>query len=75
MVRLFVPVPENPPAEVVLSGERRHYLLHVLRLAEGAALEVFDGTGRSFEARVTQVDAEEVRLSLGPARTPPTASP
>ncbi len=71
MVRLFVPVPENPPAEVTLSGDRRHYLLHVLRLGEGASLEVFDGTGRAFDARVTHVDAQEVRLSLGTARTMP----
>jgi 16S rRNA (uracil1498-N3)-methyltransferase len=56
---------------VALSGERRHYLLHVLRLGEGASLEVFDGTGRAFDARVTHVDAQEVRLSLGPARTMP----
>lgn len=71
MVRLFVPVPENPPAEVSLSGDRRHYLLHVLRLGEGASLEVFDGTGRAFDARVAHVDAQEVRLSLGAARTMP----
>jgi 16S rRNA (uracil1498-N3)-methyltransferase len=43
----------------------------VLRLGEGATLEVFDGTGRAFEARVLQVDAQEVRLSLGPARSAP----
>jgi 16S rRNA U1498 N3-methylase RsmE len=47
VVRLFVPLPEVPPADVVLSGERRHYLVHVLRLAEGSSLEVFDGTGIS----------------------------
>jgi 16S rRNA (uracil1498-N3)-methyltransferase len=71
VVRLFVPVPETPPAEVVLTGDRRHYLLHVLRLGEGATLEVFDGTGRAFDARVTRVDAQEVRLSLGSARSAP----
>jgi 16S rRNA (uracil1498-N3)-methyltransferase len=71
VVRLFVPLPETPPAEARLSGDRRHYLLHVLRLSEGAALEVFDGTGRSFEARVASVDAQEVLLTLGPARSAP----
>lgn len=71
MVRLFVPLSEHPPAEVVLSGDRRHYLLHVLRLGEGDSVEVFDGTGRAFAARVTRVDAQQVRLSLGPARTAP----
>lgn len=72
MVRLFVPLPPEPGSHVVLSGERRHYLVHVLRLGEGAALEVFDGTGRAFDARVLGVDAQQVRLELGPARnTPP----
>jgi 16S rRNA (uracil1498-N3)-methyltransferase len=73
LVRLFVPLPEAPPPEVTLSGERRHYLVHVLRLAEGDALEVFDGTGRAFDARVTRLGPEEVRLSLGPARGAPPA--
>ncbi|WNG44391.1 16S rRNA (uracil(1498)-N(3))-methyltransferase [Archangium minus] len=73
MVRLFVPIPEPAPPEVTLSGDRRHYLLHVLRLAEGSSLEVFDGSGRAFDARVASVDADSVRLVLGPARhAPPT---
>lgn len=72
MVRLFVPLPEPAPPEVTLSGDRRHYLLHVLRLAAGASLEVFDGSGRAFEARVASVEADSVRLVLGQARhTPP----
>ena len=68
MVRLFVPLPEPAPPEVTLSGDRRHYLLHVLRLAEGSSLEVFDGSGRAFDARVASVDADSVRLVLGEAR-------
>ncbi|MFY0564393.1 16S rRNA (uracil(1498)-N(3))-methyltransferase [Archangium lansingense] len=72
MVRLFVPLPEPAPPEVTLSGERRHYLVHVLRLVEGSSLEVFDGAGRAFEARVASLDADAVRLVLGEARhTPP----
>ncbi|MCY1074712.1 16S rRNA (uracil(1498)-N(3))-methyltransferase [Archangium lansingense] len=72
MVRLFVPLPEPAPPEVTLSGERRHYLVHVLRLVEGSSLEVFDGAGRAFEARVASLDADSVRLVLGEARhTPP----
>ncbi len=71
MVRLFVPLPEPAPAEVELTGERRHYLLHVLRLEAGDALEVFDGQGRAFEARVVSVGTEAVRVSLGTARVAP----
>jgi 16S rRNA (uracil1498-N3)-methyltransferase len=71
VVRLFVPLPEPTPSEVTLTGERRHYLVHVLRLGEGASLEVFDGAGRSCEARVASVDADAVRLVLGEARRAP----
>ncbi|XXF79210.1 16S rRNA (uracil(1498)-N(3))-methyltransferase [Myxococcaceae bacterium GXIMD 01537] len=75
MVRLHVPLPENPGSEVPLSGERRHYLVHVLRLGAGDALEVFDGAGRAFDARVLEVGPETVRLSLGPARVAPPSRP
>lgn len=71
MVRLFVPIPDPAPAEVALTGDRRHYVLHVLRLGEGDALEVFDGKGRSFASRVTGVDPQTVRVELGPARQAP----
>ena len=73
MVRLLVPLPESAPTEVTLSGDRRHYLLHVLRLGEGDALEVFDGTGRAFDARVVAVEEDAVRLTLGEARRAPAS--
>ncbi|RKH32367.1 16S rRNA (uracil(1498)-N(3))-methyltransferase [Corallococcus sicarius] len=73
MVRLFVPLPEPAPSDVTLTGERRHYLVHVLRLEDGDALEVFDGKGRAFEARVSGLGAEEVRLVLGTVRVTPPA--
>ncbi|MBU8899082.1 16S rRNA (uracil(1498)-N(3))-methyltransferase [Corallococcus sp. M34] len=72
MVRLFVPLPQPIPSEVTLTDERRHYLVHVLRLEAGDALEVFDGQGRACDARVVELTPEHVRLSLGAARvTPP----
>jgi 16S rRNA (uracil1498-N3)-methyltransferase len=75
VVRLFVPIPPEAPAELTLGEERRHYLLHVLRLGEGDVLEVFDGTGRAFDARVVEAPSGpaggELRLALGPAREVP----
>jgi len=71
LVRLFVPIPDPAPAEVTLSNERRHYLVHVLRLGEGDTLELFDGTGRSFDARVAAVEPHQVRLVLGASRSTP----
>ena len=69
MVRLFAPVPAEAPAELTLGEERRHYLVHVLRLGEGDALELFDGKGRAFDARVLAL--APLRLALGPARQAP----
>lgn len=71
MVRLFAPIPDPAPAEVALTGDRRHYVVHVLRLGEGDALEVFDGKGRAFSGQVTGVDAEAVRVRLGDMRRAP----
>lgn len=65
MIRLFSPVPTPAPERLVLDGERFHYLVRVLRLAEGDALEVFDGEGRAFAARVERVDASMATLRLG----------
>ena len=73
--RLHLPLPEAAPAEVELPPERRHYVAHVLRLAAGDALEVFDGRGRAFDARVTLATPDAVRLALGPACVQPPARP
>ncbi len=67
MVRLFFPVPEPAPAAVELSGARFHYLVHVLRLAPGDALEVFDGRGHGYQARLEQSSPERAVLTLGSA--------
>lgn len=67
MKRLLLPI-DGEPAEVRVEGDRFHYLARVLRAEEGDALEVFDGAGRSFAARVVRLEAEAALLSLGPAQ-------
>lgn len=67
MVRLLLPVPREAPPFVTVEGERFHYLARVLRLSLGDALEVFDGNGRAFPARVEQLAEGSAVLSLGPA--------
>jgi 16S rRNA (uracil1498-N3)-methyltransferase len=39
----------------------------VRRLEAGDSLEVFDGTGRSFEARISSIDAQKAEIELGPS--------
>lgn len=72
MIRLLVPLPTPAPDSVELRGERHHYLVRVLRLSAGDALEVFDGQGRAFSAKVARVESESATLSLGaPVETSP----
>lgn len=65
-VRLHVP--DAAEGELRIDGERLHYLTRVLRLSAGDALEVFDGRGRSFEAKVSEVTESAATLSLGAPR-------
>jgi len=71
MVRLLVEEAAGGAGEVSLAGPRLHYLRAVLRLREGDALEVFDGRGGAYDARVARLGAEEARVALGPRREAP----
>ncbi len=71
MVRLFYPLPDEPPPSFRLEGARFHHLVHVLRLKTGDAIELFDGRGRSFSARVTAVERDTAQIALGaPVESP-----
>lgn len=64
LIRLLLRLPETPPKQVTLEGEPFHYLVHVLRLKVGDPLEVFDGEGHRFQARVTSLEKTAARLDL-----------
>jgi len=51
-------------AEIVLDGERAHYLRTVLRLRVGNEIVVFNGRGGEFEAKVLSIERRKVRLRL-----------
>jgi 16S rRNA (uracil1498-N3)-methyltransferase len=50
--RLFVAPPQLGASEVALTPEQGRYLQTVLRLEEGAEIEVFDGQGGRYRARL-----------------------
>ena len=50
--RLFVANPLDAMREVTLGHAQTHYLLHVLRLSEGARLFVFDGRNGEWRAEI-----------------------
>lgn len=63
--RLHLPPDRIGDGRAALTDEARHYLRDVLRLAAGAELEVFDGAGGAYDARV--LEGFEA-LALGPRR-------
>ncbi|HEY8206818.1 MAG TPA: 16S rRNA (uracil(1498)-N(3))-methyltransferase [Myxococcaceae bacterium] len=71
MVRLLVAAAAGAAGEVSVTGPRLHHLRSVLRLREGDALEVFDGRGGAYDARVARLGEAEATLSLGPRREAP----
>ena len=66
-----------PPARISatradLTDQARHYLRDVLRLAPGAAVELFDGQGGAWDA---VVEPGFEALALGPRREPQARGP
>ena len=59
-----------PGARLELPAHAAHHARDVLRIRPGAAVRVFDGRGREWEARVESVTRQGVRLHLGAPATP-----
>lgn len=62
MQRLFVPDDLAAGSAIEAGPEQSHYLLHVLRMAEGADLLVFNGRDGEWRARITAKSRKAVRL-------------
>jgi 16S rRNA (uracil1498-N3)-methyltransferase len=75
MIRVFYPVPDSPPDNLRVDGERFHYLTRVLRLEAGDSLQVFDGKGRTFGARIRSVAPSAVELELALEHLSPQTRP
>ena len=70
--RFYVPGATGGGQVVTLPEEEAQHLTKVLRLKAGAAIRVFDGRGREFEAVVDRVTKNAVQVSVG-RREEPTA--
>jgi 16S rRNA (uracil1498-N3)-methyltransferase len=66
--RVFLPPAAFTRGRAALTPEARHHLVEVLRLAEGAAVEVFDGRGGAWDGTLAAGLAE---VKLGPRREVP----
>lgn len=63
--RLHVTTSEFASASLVLTGERAHRLLTVLRLRVGAEVRVFDGVGHERVATLVEAARDRATLALG----------
>ena len=69
MIRLLLP--QAAEGDVRVEGARLHYVARVMRVEAGDELEVFDGRGSSFDARVVEISETHATLKLGAARSTP----
>lgn len=70
MPRFFVPSISAALGVVTLSPDESHHLTHVLRLAVGAEVEIFDGAGHEWRGRVVSVGRRAAAIEIGEAVTP-----
>ncbi len=61
--RFFIDAPLSL-GEHELPEAQAHYIGRVLRMAEGAALQVFDGSGTEFRGTLVEVGKKRVRVQL-----------
>ena len=64
MQRLFVPDDLGPDIEFDAGQQQSHYLMHVLRLGEGAEILVFNGRDGEWSAVIAAKTKKAVRLKL-----------
>ena len=65
--RFFIDAPLSL-GEHELPEAQAHYIGRVLRMAEGDALQVFDGSGHEFLGRLLEVGKKRVRVLLEETR-------
>jgi 16S rRNA (uracil1498-N3)-methyltransferase len=75
MQRLYVPQDLGPGTAFEASPEQSHYLIHVLRFAEGAELLVFNGRDGEWLARIAARTKKAVRLEALERTRPQPATP
>lgn len=73
--RIYTAQPLAEGRSVELEPPASRHLLTVLRLGRGAALMLFDGSGREFEARLETAEAHRLRVHVGAARAGHSESP
>ena len=66
-LRLFIAGALKQGDIILPEPDRAHYLLNVLRLREGQAVQVFNDSGAEFEARLIAAGKHRTKLAIGEA--------
>lgn len=64
IARFYVDIALGPGAHLVLPPDAGHHALRVLRLREGDAVTLFNGTGGEYAARIQRVSREAVEVEV-----------
>lgn len=75
LTRIYFPDPIPDHGRCVLPAAKAHHLAHVLRLAEGDPVLLFDGRGAAYDARIISCARGAVSLQVGATRDERRESP
>lgn len=75
MTRLYFPGVIPPHGVCVAPPEQAHHVAHVLRLAAGDAVVIFDGRGLEYAATIERIGKSGVTLRVGEPREVDRESP
>lgn len=73
--RLFVETPLAEGASLRIEGNQAHYLVNVMRLAEGAVVKLFDDVSGEYSARVSARGKRDLMLTIESLLRPREAVP
>jgi 16S rRNA (uracil1498-N3)-methyltransferase len=75
LTRVYVDTPVNTGKRLVVEGGAANHITRVLRLRNGDALTVFDGSGAEFGARIEEFRKDAVIVCVDEQRTVDRESP
>jgi len=64
MHRFFIDPKDLTETTAVLADEEARHLITVLRLGVGAVIRLFDGSGRTYDARITKIAKARVEATI-----------
>ncbi len=64
-MRIFIPPEDIEKKEgIKLNEDKSHYLISVLRLKKGDTIEIIDGKGKAYEAKISEISKGNVFVNI-----------